>query len=69
MENNLIEIGKRYYELGSEFAHSGYTGELLDNHIIDVLSDEILCELGEIEKYDDIKKALINIFFLGQITK
>ena len=49
MENNLMEIGKRFYQLKSEMLHGGYTGEMLENHIIDVISDEILSELGEIE--------------------
>jgi hypothetical protein len=35
---------------------------MLENHITDVLSDEILSELGEIERYDEVKRALINIF-------
>lgn len=36
--------------------HGGYTGEMLENHITDVISDEILSELGEIERYDEVKE-------------
>ena len=69
MENNLMEIGKRFHQLKSEMIHGGYTGEMLENLITDVLSDEILSELGEIERYDDVKRALVNMFFIGQLSK
>ena len=69
MENNLMEIGKRFHQLKSELIHGGYTGEMLENNITDVLSDEILSELGEIERYDDVKRALVNMFFMGQLSK
>ena len=69
MENNLMEIGKRFHQLRGEMIHGGYTGEMLENHITDVISDEILSELGEIERYEEIKRAMINMFFLGQISK
>ena len=69
MENNLMEIGKRFHQLKSELLHGGYTGEMLENNITDVISDEILSELGEIERYDDVKRALVNMFFLGQLSK
>ena len=69
MENNLMEIGKRFYQLKSEMLHGGYTGEMLENHIIDVISDEILSELGEIERYEEVKRVMVNMFFLGQISK
>ena len=69
MENNLMEIGKRFHQLKSELLHGGYTGEMLENNITDVISDEILSELGEIERYDDVKRALVNMFFMGQLSK
>jgi hypothetical protein len=69
MENNLMEIGKRFHQLKSELIHGGYTGEMLENHITDVISNEILSELGEIERYDEVKMALVNMFFLGQLSK
>ena len=64
---DLMAIGKRFLQLKSEMIHSGYSGELLENHITDVLSDEILSELGEIARYDEVKRAMVNMFFLGQI--
>lgn len=69
MENNLMEISKRLHQLKSELLHNGYTGDMLENHITDVISDEILSELGEIERYDDVKRALVNMFFMGQLSK
>ena len=69
MENNLMEIGKRFHQLKSELLHGGYTGKMLENHITDVISDEILSELGEIERYDEVKRAMVNMFFLGQLSK
>jgi hypothetical protein len=69
MGNNLMEIVKKFYQLKSEMMHGGYVGEILDNHITDVISDEILSELGEIERSDDVKRAMVNMFFLGQLSK
>jgi hypothetical protein len=69
MENNLMEIAKRFYQLKSELLHSGYTGEMMENHITDVISNEILPQLGEIEKSDEVKRAMVNMFFLGQLSK
>lgn len=69
MKNDLTEIGLRFHNLRTELVHSGYNGEMLENHITDVISDEILSELGEIERYDEVKKALVNMFFLGQLSK
>ena len=64
-----MEIGKRFHQLKSEMLHGGYIGEMLENHIIDVISDEILSELGEIERYEEVKRVMVNMFFLGQISK
>jgi hypothetical protein len=69
MQNNLMEIGKRFHQLKSEMIHSGYVGEMLENHITDQIADEILSELGQIERRDEVKKAMINMFFIGQISK
>jgi hypothetical protein len=68
MENNLMEIAKRYNQLKSEMTHGGYTGEMLDNHITDVISDELMFELGA-TRDTEIKKALVNMFYLGQLVK
>ncbi len=64
-----MEIALRYQHLKSEMLHGGYTGEMLDNHVTDVISDEILSELGEIERYGEVKRALVNMFYLGQVSK
>lgn len=67
MKNNLVEIGKRFLQLKSELQHSGYTGEFLENHLIDAISDEVLSEIGEIERYEEVKSLLMNMFFLGSL--
>lgn len=69
MENNLMLIGLRYQKLKSDLLHGGYSADMVDNHILDLLTDEILSELGEIERYDDVKRSLVNMFFLGQLSK
>ena len=67
MENNLEEISRKFFEIKSELIHGGYTGELLYNQLTDTLTDEILHDL-DINKIN-IKKAMVNMFFLGQITE
>lgn len=62
-----MELRKRFRQLKMEMLHGGYTGEFLENHIMGVIADEILSELGEIERYEDVKLALVNMFFLGQL--
>lgn len=69
MENKLLTINERFQQIKSELIHSGYTGEMLENHIIDTISEEILSELGEIERYEDVKRALINMYLMGQLSK
>lgn len=65
MNNNLIEIAKRFKEIEKEMVHSGYDGELLDNHTIDVLTEELIADIDN--THEDIKKALTNMFFFGQV--
>jgi len=67
IKNDLMEISKRYTELEGELMHGGYTGEFADNHIISELSDEILSGIGELKQCDEVKKAMVNMFFLGQL--
>jgi len=69
MENNLLELAKRFSEIKSELLHGGYAGDLLENHITDVLTEELLSNLGEIGQHDNVKRAMVNMFFLGQIMK
>jgi len=69
MENNLLDIGKRFIQLKNEMLSCDYTKDILEFHITDIISDEILSELGDIERFDEVKKALVNMFFIGQLLK
>jgi hypothetical protein len=64
-----MEIRKRFNNIKSNMLHGGYIGNMLENHIINELTDEILSELGEIEKYNEVKRALRDMFYLGQLSK
>lgn len=51
-------------------AHSLYpvtTGGAAEMEIINSIATELLKEMGEIEQYDNVRKALINMFFAGKI--
>ena len=71
---DLLKLGARFHQLKNELVHGGYQGEFMESHITDIISQEILSELGEIENLaeiehsEEVKKALVNMFFLGQIT-
>ena len=65
MKNDLSTLVLRFIELKSQFKH-GYTGEMLLENVIGVITDEILSELGEIERCDEIRDALTNMFYLGK---
>lgn len=67
MKNDLMEIAKRFSELQNDLLHGMYVGEDADLAIVDAVSDEILIELGDIERPDEVKKALMNMFFIGQL--
>lgn len=64
MENNLLKISARINVLAHELSPvvTGHDAELT---IINAVADELLSEMGEIERYDDVKLALVNMFVLG----
>jgi hypothetical protein len=66
---DLLEILKRGQHKVLELMHGGIKQENIEMIVLDDLCEEILQELGEIEKYDEVKKALMNMFFFGQLTK
>lgn len=43
------------------------TGENAEMEIVYSIADELLKEMGEIEQYDNVKKALVNMFFAGRM--
>ena len=66
MENNdALKYALRYAQLESELRHGGYQGDLMHEHIMDVLVDEIM-ESIEDDK-EKIKRALMNISILGRV--
>lgn len=67
-KNNLIILSTKFIMLKSKLLRDGYTGDILENHILDAISDEILHELNIKENCDDIKRALTNMYFLGAVT-
>ena len=65
---DLLNVVKRGQEIVSGLMHVGVRPEYTEMTALDKLCDEILHELGEIERYDDVKRAMINMFFFGQIS-
>lgn len=76
MELDLEKLSERFLKLRTDMfqLHSSYSGEMLDDHVMGALADEIIiylnnCELESEEKNKLIKKALTNVFFIGEIIK
>ncbi len=65
MENNLMKIIERVHTLIHELAPVT-TGENAEIEIIYSISDELLSEMGMIEEYDNVRKALVNMFMCGR---
>lgn len=63
MENNLLEIAKRFQQIKSDLEDGMCFGIDIENQILSVITDELLKDMSS--DYDDIKKALINMYFLG----
>ena len=66
MENNLMEIAQRVHQLIHELSPVS-TGENAEMEIMYAVADELLEEMGEIEQYDNVKKALVNMFICGRM--
>lgn len=66
MENNLMTITQRVHTLIHQLAPV-VTGENAEMEIIHAIAEELLEEMGEIEQYDNVKKALVNMFICGQL--
>lgn len=69
MENKLIKLELRYQELKEELQHSGYSGIFLENHILEVMSNEILSNIDKENEWDEMKKALTHMYYLGQLRE
>ena len=62
MKNDLMVIREKFNQLKSELLSDGYNPDTVENEISDIIADDILSELGEIERYEDVKRAMINMF-------
>lgn len=62
MENNMVKIAKRVHELIKQ------QEIITDDTKLDIscqIADELLSEMGEIEQYDNVRDALVNMFIIG----
>lgn len=65
---DLLEIVQKGQQKVKDLMHGGVAQENIEMAVLDSLCDDILQELGEIERYDDVKKAMINMFYFGQLS-
>jgi len=66
MENKLDKIVVRIYSLIDVLAPT-VTGESAEMTVVYSIADELLNEMGEIEQYDNVRNALVNMFFAGRM--
>lgn len=66
MENNLEKIVLKVHSLTHTLSPI-LTDEEAEMEIVYSIADELLSEMGEIEQYDNVKKALVNMFFAGRM--
>jgi hypothetical protein len=64
MENNMMKIAERVYKL---IKQQELITEDTEFNILYQISDELLSEMGEIEQYENVKKALVNMFIVGRM--
>ena len=65
---DLMEIVQKGQKIVNELKHGGVNTEHIEMEALNTLCDEILQELGEIERYDDVKKVMMNMFFFGKLS-
>jgi hypothetical protein len=65
---DAFKIIERSKELVSELAHGGVNTEHIEMHVLDTLCDEILQNIGGVEKYDEVKSAMKNMFVFGCVS-
>ena len=64
MENNMMKIAERVYKLVKQ---QELVTEDTEFNILYQIADELLSEMGEIEQYENVKKALVNMFIVGRM--
>jgi len=65
---DAFEIIERSKELVSDLSHGGVKQEHIEMQVLDTLCDEILQDIGDIEKYEEVKRALKNMFAFGCVS-
>jgi hypothetical protein len=55
---DLLEVVQRGQQKVRDLIHGGVAQEHIEKAALDSLCDEILQELGEIERYDEMKSCL-----------
>jgi len=77
MKNDLLSIAERTHYWINQMLHSGVNPEFMEMDALNIITDELLVSMGyDATSYDktndpiveELKKALINMFFLGKIT-
>jgi hypothetical protein len=63
--NDALKYALRYSQLESDLRHGGYQGDLMHEHIMDVLVDEIIESIGDDK--EKLKSSLMNISILGRV--
>lgn len=65
---DVFKILERSKQLVSDLNHGGVKQEHVEMEVLDRLCDEILQEIGDVEKYKEIKKAMKNMFAFGCVS-
>ena len=60
----MMKIGERVYQLVNQ---QELITENTEFEILYQIADELLSEMGEIEQYENVKKALVNMFIVGRM--
>lgn len=66
MKNDILSISQKIISYTSDLFP--LSGEDIELEIIHAIADELLKDMGEIEQYDNVKKALVNMFIVGQLS-
>jgi DNA-binding MltR family transcriptional regulator len=70
---SLEDIHKRFEEIKNELAHDGYTGDMTDEHVLNVIIHEILNDLykieDEVQRRNEIRNEILNMFWFGYYMK
>lgn len=67
MMNDLLSLTEKFNNIKSELLHGGYTGDFLEETVLDVLVDEILKDFDE-SIHDNIRELLIDMYFTGRFN-